>query len=331
MAGLRPGRRSDRAGHHLHCHDCLPVVDRRKWFWPTSIRGRSIFDPADVARKITSRTRMIVPVHVGGWPVEMGRYHASVQQGRTGGSGGRRPRLRSVATAAAGQEPSDTLAPIASTKSRTSTPSAKAVCWSSNTKYWTAVLEESLSSDWICPSRFPWLYDVTAVEGMRGLFVAGNHSVTEIQAVGLQKARWPVTIGSLPAAGALGRNPQSPLRPGAAACWVRPWTTGSTKRHPSPVPVTDRSGPDRRQHPRPERQAFPARRDANRPLRSALSVPDHKQLGYDTASIRASCPRAEDVFANRFTHLPLYGLTAAQIRYLGDAVIESVAELRAGR
>ena len=30
-----------------------------------------------------------------------------------------------------------------------------------------------------------WLYDVTAIEGMRGPFAAGNHSVTEIQAVGL--------------------------------------------------------------------------------------------------------------------------------------------------
>ena len=28
-------------------------------------------DPADVARKITPRTRMIVPVHIGGWPADM--------------------------------------------------------------------------------------------------------------------------------------------------------------------------------------------------------------------------------------------------------------------
>ena len=28
-------------------------------------------DPADVGRKITPKTRMIVPVHIGGWPVEM--------------------------------------------------------------------------------------------------------------------------------------------------------------------------------------------------------------------------------------------------------------------
>ena len=28
-------------------------------------------DPADVARKITDRTKMIIPVHIGGWPVDM--------------------------------------------------------------------------------------------------------------------------------------------------------------------------------------------------------------------------------------------------------------------
>ena len=56
-----------------------------------------------------------------------------------------------------------------------------------------------------------------------------------------------------------------------------------------------------------------------------------KQLGYDTASIQASCPHAEDVFANRFTHVPIYGLTAAQVKYLGDSVIESVEELQRDR
>jgi hypothetical protein len=40
---------------------------------------------------------------------------------------------------------------------------------------------------------------------------------------------------------------------------------------------------------------------------------------------------AEDAFSNRFTHLPIYGLTAWQLDYLADAVVESVEELRAGR
>jgi dTDP-4-amino-4,6-dideoxygalactose transaminase len=56
-----------------------------------------------------------------------------------------------------------------------------------------------------------------------------------------------------------------------------------------------------------------------------------RQLGYDTAAIQASCPVCEDVFANRFTHVPIYGLTPEQVKYLGDAVIESVEELRCGR
>ena len=56
-----------------------------------------------------------------------------------------------------------------------------------------------------------------------------------------------------------------------------------------------------------------------------------KQLGYDTEAIQTSCPVCEDLFRNRFTHLPIYKLTPTQIRALGDAVIESVDELRRGK
>jgi hypothetical protein len=56
-----------------------------------------------------------------------------------------------------------------------------------------------------------------------------------------------------------------------------------------------------------------------------------RQLGYDTEAIQASCPTCEELFTNRFTHLPIYGFTAEQIKYLGDAVIESAEELRRGR
>ena len=56
-----------------------------------------------------------------------------------------------------------------------------------------------------------------------------------------------------------------------------------------------------------------------------------RQLGYDTEAIQAACPVSEDLFTRRFTHLPIYGLSAEQSRYLGDAVIGSVGELSRGR
>jgi hypothetical protein len=37
------------------------------------------------------------------------------------------------------------------------------------------------------------------------------------------------------------------------------------------------------------------------------------------------------VFYKRFTHLPLYGLRQEQLEYMADAVLESVAEMQAGK
>lgn len=53
-----------------------------------------------------------------------------------------------------------------------------------------------------------------------------------------------------------------------------------------------------------------------------------KQLGYDTEAIQKTCPNAEDAFLHRFTHLPLYPLTQDQVRYMADAVCESVKEMQ---
>lgn len=53
-----------------------------------------------------------------------------------------------------------------------------------------------------------------------------------------------------------------------------------------------------------------------------------RQLGYDTKAIEKTCPNAEEAFQHRFTHLPLYPLTQAELEYMADAVIESVKEMR---
>ena len=53
-----------------------------------------------------------------------------------------------------------------------------------------------------------------------------------------------------------------------------------------------------------------------------------KDLGYDAKEIAKTCPVTEDSFNNRFTHLPLYGLTQEQIEYMADAVIDAVEEMQ---
>ena len=56
-----------------------------------------------------------------------------------------------------------------------------------------------------------------------------------------------------------------------------------------------------------------------------------QDMGYDSDEIAKTCPNCEEVFYKRFTHLPLYGLSDEQIEYMADAVLESVAEMQAGK
>ena len=55
-----------------------------------------------------------------------------------------------------------------------------------------------------------------------------------------------------------------------------------------------------------------------------------KTFGYTKEEIAASCPVCEEVFFNRFTHLPLYGLSEEQLTYMADAVLASIEEMQKG-
>ena len=53
--------------------------------------------------------------------------------------------------------------------------------------------------------------------------------------------------------------------------------------------------------------------------------------GFDEKRIAKSCPNTEYVFDKCYTHLPIYGLTKDQRKYMADAVIASVEEMKAGK
>ena len=44
-----------------------------------------------------------------------------------------------------------------------------------------------------------------------------------------------------------------------------------------------------------------------------------------------TCPVAEEVFNHQFTHLPLYDFSRQDLKFMADAVIESVNEMKTGR
>ena len=53
--------------------------------------------------------------------------------------------------------------------------------------------------------------------------------------------------------------------------------------------------------------------------------------GADAKRIAKTCPVTEYVFDKCYTHLPIYGLTKEQLAYMADAILESVAEMKAGK
>ena len=53
--------------------------------------------------------------------------------------------------------------------------------------------------------------------------------------------------------------------------------------------------------------------------------------GFNEKKIAKTCPVTEYVFDKCYTHLPIYGLTAEQLKYMADAIVESVAEMKAGK
>ena len=53
--------------------------------------------------------------------------------------------------------------------------------------------------------------------------------------------------------------------------------------------------------------------------------------GVNEKKIAKTCPNTEYVFDKCYTHLPIYGLTQDQLKYMADAIIASVEEMKAGK
>ncbi|MFZ2642103.1 MAG: DegT/DnrJ/EryC1/StrS family aminotransferase [Verrucomicrobiia bacterium] len=284
-------------------------------------------DPADVARKITPRTRMIVPVHIGGWPVDMApimrlaRQHGLiVLEDAAHGFGGsyRGRRLGTIGHFGA----------YSFHEVKNINALGEGGILVTNTRFGHQFGKSRFVGLDLSKKIPNWLYDVVAIDGMRGPFVAGNHSATEIQAVALESQLHRVDeIIAVRRAAARELNRRFQHVAGLRGTPMDHGTTRGT-HHLYQLQIDPQVvGADIQ--------------DLKRKLteRGVTQIPHFgplykfqilRQLGYDTAAIEASCPVCEDLFNHRFTHLPIYGLSAKQIRYLGDAVIESVAELRRG-
>ena len=185
-----------------------------------------------------------------------------------------------------------------------------------------------LGLDFSAPIK-DWLYNITPIPGKEKPFVALNYSTTEIQGLGLrlQIARNDEIIAERRAAA---EYLNSRFKENDA---IIPQDLGSEDIKPTfhlyllqidPA----KAGGDVQTLKRKLDEKGVTNIPHFGPLYRFKVVSD---MGYDSEEIAKSCPVCEEVFYHRFTHLPLYGLSDEQLRYMADAVLESVAEMQSGK
>jgi len=305
--------------------------------YPLAVGARVVFadvdprtlnlDPREVERKITPRTKVIIPVHLGGWPVDMDPLMAlaerhgllviedaahafgSVYRGRKAGTIGHFGafsfhEVKNITSFGEGGLVTSRLPAGESLK--------KARFFGID--YATKVEN--------------WLYNVVALEGKNGPSVAGNASATEIQALGLlrQLERIEAIIARRK------RNAEYLNRRFAENGAIVPQLLDTEEvrstHHLYLLQIDpEKAGGDIQELKRRLKE------------RGVVNIPHFaplykfgifKTLGYDVDSSERQCPAAEEAFDHRFTHLPLYGLSGEQFAYMADSILESVAQMQGG-
>ena len=306
--------------------------------YPLSIGAKLVFadvdpvtinmDPADVARKITPKTKMIVPVHIGGYPVDMdpimelARKHDILVLEDAAHAFGAMYKGRKIGT----------IGDFAGFSFH-------------EVKNITSFGEGGIATttipgfkDHMKRARFvgmdfshkikDWLYDVSAIPGKEEPFVAVNYSTTEIQGLGLSLQ--------------IARNEQIIEERRQAAAYLNSRLAGNDA-----LILQDLGNEDIKPtfhlyllQIDPEKaggdvQTFKRKLEE----KSVTNIPHFgplyrfrvvEQMGYDADEIAKTCPVCEEVFYRRFTHLPLYGLTKEQLDYMADAILESIDEMQRG-
>jgi perosamine synthetase len=284
-------------------------------------------DPADVARKITPRTKAIVPVHIGGYPVDMeplmelarqkgipviedaahgfgGTYHGR-QLGTIGDFGAYSfHEVKNITALGEGG--------IVVTNSELGAQFAKA---------------RFCGFDLETPPPRTWLYNISPIYSRDGhAFVPSNFSTTEIQAVALLNH--------------IRRNDQIIAQRRAVARKLHDAFINIPGLLPGPLPSPDYGSTCHLFLLRIDPKVIPG---GIQPFKQALASKGVTQiahfcplyyyklfneLGYDQAAIAASCPGAEQIFFEHYTHLPLYGLSDEAVQYMIESVIQTARELK---
>lgn len=282
--------------------------------------------PEDIRRKITPRTRAIIPVHIGGYPCDMDaimeiarEYDLMVVEDAAHGFGGY---YKGKALGAIGDFGSYSFHEV---KNINSLGEGGIVV--TNSSYGEDFPKSRFGGFDIANPIDKWLYDVVALK-CRGDYytVGGNHSSTEIQAVALlsQLKRLPGIIKERK----------------KYAEYLSSRFSALEEILPCPLDTEDIKSTFHLYLLQLDHKKLKGDiQDFKKKItdRGIVQIPHFaplyrftflKQLGYDTAAIQKSCPNAEEAFLHKFTHLPLYPLTDDQAEYMADNVIEAIKEMK---
>ena len=286
-------------------------------------------DPADVERKITPKTKMIVPVHIGGYPVDMDpimelaeKHGIIVLEDAAHGFGGeyKGRKLGTIGHFGAYS--------FHEVKNCTSFGEGGVLVTNIPEFRSEARRARFLGVDF--SNRIKnWLYDVSCIKGKYGPFMSANTSVTEIQARGLveQMKRYDKILAERRREATymterLSGNPAIIPQDLGNADIVPTFHLYQLQIDP------EKAGGDVQTLKRKLDEKGVTNIPHFGPLYRFAAV---KEMGLDPEAAAKSCPVCEEVFDRRFTHLPIYGLTDDQLKYMADAILESVKEMQEGR
>ncbi len=306
--------------------------------YPLSVGAKLVFadvdprtinmDPKDVARKITPKTKMIVPVHIGGYPVdldpimELAKKHNIVVLEDAAHAFGALYKGRHIGTIG-------DFAGFSFHEVKNITSFGEGGILTTTVPGMQSEIKRArfLGLDFSAPIQ-NWLYNITPIRGKEKPFVAQNSSPTEIQGLGLrlQIARNDAIIEERRAAAAYlnSRFAENDA--------IIPQDLGDEGTKPTfhlyLLQIDpDKAGGDVQLLKQKLEEKGVTNIPHFGPLYRFKVVSD---MGYRPEEIAKTCPVCEEVFYRRFTHLPLYGLSQEQLMYMADAVLEAVSEMQKG-
>jgi len=330
-AGIGPGDEVIVPANTFIASVAYPISVGAKLVFADVERDTVNLDPKDVARKITKKTKIIVPVHIGGYPCDMDAFMKLAKKHDI-------VVMEDAAHAFGGEYKGRKLGTIGHFgcfsfhEVKNCTSLGEGGIFFSRVKEYRAEAHRARFLGVDFRSKIHnWLYNVSLTKGKGGVTyqASNNASVTEIQAVGLM---------------------QQIKRYSKVLADRKRYATYMTKRLsgiPGIIPQ-DLDNEDMKQtFHLYQLQIVPEIVKGDVQLlkkkleeKGVTNIPHFGPIyrfsalldsGYNEKKIAATCPVTEYVFDKCYTHLPIYGLTKDQLSYMADAIIASVEEMKAGK